>query len=217
MSNTSIGQSVKGSKHCVQKIINTQSLKERLDQQLGLGSIKWLSPLKSEDYREYKLNRSPISELLDFNDYSFWPDNQPQWDAIGLSGTTLVLVEAKAHPKELISKIAANSPESISLIKKSMQETFNAEYPNASFEKWINRYYQFGNRLTFLYNLILLLPKSKFDRVILVLLNIVEDKTHISTTLSEWKSHYNKVITELTGRSTLNNENIKLVFFNTKD
>ena len=47
--------------------------------------------------------------------FSFWATNQPHWDAIATSadGKILYLFEAKAHLKELQSKIRASSAKSI--------------------------------------------------------------------------------------------------------
>lgn len=106
MSNTSKGPANKGSKHCMQEIVNNENYKEMLDGKIGLGKIEWLSPLKQENYAEYKLNWQPIIERTGITDYSFWPANQPQWDAIGIAGDTLVLVEAKSRRGELISNWA---------------------------------------------------------------------------------------------------------------
>lgn len=50
---------------------------------------------------------------------------------------------------------------------------------------WYNNYYQLGNRLVFLVNL-----RRKGYNVKLVLLNIVEDPTHIMTTEKQWQDHW---------------------------
>ena len=215
-SNTGIGPADKGSKFWMQKVVNTHACKNKLDEFIGLGTVNWLSPLKKDNFIEYKLNKPPLPRLLGFNDYAFWPRNQPQGDASGLAGKTLVLVEAKAHPGEVTSKLSATSPESITLIEKSMKEVYNAEYSEGNFKYWVNKYYQLGNRLTFLHKLNDLPKQGGFERVILILLNFINDETHISTTLDEWESHYSKVIKEMAGSPMFTNDNIKLVFFDTK-
>jgi len=204
----------------MQEIVNDSAYKEWLDEQIGLSNTFWISPLQKDNYSEYKLNWLPIIDHTGINDFAFWPSNQPQWDAIGISGDTLVLVEAKSHPGELNSKMSARSPHSIDLIIRSMREVFDATYNNGSFEKWTDSYYQLGNRLTFIYKLNQNIKPGKIKRVVLVLLNIVNDPTlekdHKSISLAEWQSHYIKVLKEMTGQTEITSTDIKLVYFDVK-
>lgn len=204
MSNTSKGKAIKGSKFWIQAVVNSK-LQGELNSAIG-DDLTWLSPLKDE-YLEYKLNQENICKgVLGVEGeqkkkiFSFWPDNQPQWDGIALSKDekTLYLVEAKAHLSELNSKISASSSTSIKLIKDSMKEVFQKYYPNGKFEMWTDEYYQLGNRITFLHKLNDVSDITGI-KVKLVLLNFAEDYTYKPTTEDEWKEHYKKVFRDMTG------------------
>jgi hypothetical protein len=79
-----------------------------LDEQIGLGPIDWRSPLREDDYAEYRdaafLERIGVilgQRPLD----GFWPRGGPQWDALGRAASgEPVIVEAKAHLNELYSR-----------------------------------------------------------------------------------------------------------------
>jgi len=211
-SNTSKGIGVKGSKYWMQTIVNSE-LKTKLDKQMGLDPIKWLSPLAEDNYAEYKLNQAVIANEIGIpkDIYTFWPKNQPQWDAIGLSGDTIILVEAKAHTKELYSSMSASSDASRELICESMEKVLNECYPKGEIEKWKHGYYQLGNRLTFLKMLSdIAAPYGK--NVKLVLLNIVNDITHKPTSEAEWIADYETVFTSMTG-STIPPKDVIVINF----
>lgn len=197
-SNTSKERAIKGSKFWMQTIVNS-SMKLDLEKQIGLGPITWLSPLRAEAYKEYKLNEKDMLAQLGLTeqDLAFWPQNEPQWDAIGMAGDTIVLVEAKAHVEEMVTKLNATSHESIARITKAMKEIFDImnHLGNGNFESWVHKYYQLGNRLTFLQKLNQM-PNKKAK---LVLLNIVEDPTYKSTSKEEWEVHTKAVFNEITG------------------
>ncbi len=197
-SNTSKGRAVKGSKFWVQTIINS-SMRLDLEEKIGLGPITWLSPLRAEGYTEYKLNQENMRSQLKLTkeDLAFWPQNEPQWDAIGVAGDTIILVEAKAHIEETVTNMSATSNESIARITKAMKEIFDImnHLGNGNFESWVHKYYQLGNRLTFLQKLNQM-PNKKAK---LVLLNIVEDPTYKCTSMAEWETHTKAVFNEITG------------------
>lgn len=204
MSNTSKGRAIKGSKFWIQTVVNSK-LQRELNSAIG-HDLTWLSPLKDE-YLEYKLNQENIcKEVIGVEGeqkkkiFSFWPGNQPQWDGIALSKDkkTLYLVEAKAHLSELNSKLSASSDTSVKLIKDSMKEVFQNYYPNGNFKMWTDKYYQLGNRLTFLHKLNDVSDITGI-KVKLVLLNFVEDYTYKPTTEDEWKEHYKRVFCDMTG------------------
>lgn len=73
---------------------------------------------------------------------------------------------------------------------------------------WIDKYYQLGNRLTFLVKL-----REQGYNVKLVLLNIVDDPTHISTSHDAWKKHYEEVFQIMIGRADYP-DNVIMVNFN---
>jgi len=124
MTNTSKGRARKGSKFWMQTLVNldkgTALAKEISNEDKAIDDIQWFSPLAESNYEEYKLNFAKASKELNMEaeDFDFWPNNQPQWDAIGKSGNTIILVEAKAHMSETKSKLSATSQESINLITK---------------------------------------------------------------------------------------------------
>jgi hypothetical protein len=71
-------------------------------------NIDWKSPLKADDYAEYRdkdfLMRLGISvNKMKYPLSDFWPGNDPQWDALGVSDDEIILVEAKANIPEMVS------------------------------------------------------------------------------------------------------------------
>ena len=55
MSNTKDEFAWHGSKLCLQLCVNNSRKKEILDSLIGLGEIKWYSPLATENFKEYHL------------------------------------------------------------------------------------------------------------------------------------------------------------------
>ena len=225
MGNTSNAKAEKGSKFWMQEIANETSCTKKFAKILGEDLI-FLSPLQSESYKEYQLTESKISsDVLGLskeefkNKFSFWTNNQPHWDAIATSsdGKILYLFEAKAHLKELRSKISASDVESIEKITNSMLEVFKeiSDDETANFSSWKEKYYQLGNRLTFLYKMNQM-QFPKIRRVILILLNITDDKTYIATSREDWQKHYEEVFLEMTGKKFLS-ENVKILYFSGDD
>lgn len=220
MSNTSNKKAEKGSKFWMQEIVNNVSLKKRLDMLLE-DNLIFISPLKSESYKEYQLKESKIfydtlglSKEEFKNKFSFWASNQPFWDAIAVSADekTLYLFEAKAHLSELQSKIRATDEKSIKKITNSMKKVFDEiSIGNANFSSWTDKYYQLGNRFTFLQEMNQI-EFPKIERTILTLLNIVNDKTYISTSQEEWEQHYKEVFLEMTGK-IIPPTNAKILYF----
>ena len=91
------------------------------------GKIEWLSPLREDDYAEYR-----DADFLKLIGYStlmpaladFWPRRGPQWDALARTDRGEVLiVEAKAHIPELFSSPSAASPESRAKIDVALKQT----------------------------------------------------------------------------------------------
>jgi hypothetical protein len=157
-SNTSIGRGEKGSKFWMQTLVNldegTALTKAIQNQDNEIGDIKWKSPL-SKDYKELKTEEI---EVITKEDLDFWPSNGPYWDGVGIDGDTIILVEAKAHVNETLTKCRATSKESISKIKTSMEEVYNELSKNLDSSVydeniWFEKYYRIANRLTFLVKL----------------------------------------------------------------
>lgn len=208
------GRKDKGSAFWIQTFVNfgEETLEKAITTKDGtISAIKWLSPLKKDNqektYEEY--SNSKLTEITNIpitGTNGFWPKNGPYWDAVGQAGDqTLVLVEAKAHLTEMNSHCGADNPASIDLIKRTMQETWKEfkeesipedDWDNNYMHIWYNRYYQLGNRLSFLNEFNKVGRKTK-----LVLLNIVNDPTYEPTTQDEWTDHYEGVFKEMLGKT----------------
>lgn len=205
-SNTSKGRGRKGSKFWIQTLVNLDcgsTLSKAIKSaDSSIGNIKWLSPLKSDKYGELKSKQISIMTNADF---SFWPDNGPWWDGVGVDDVgCIVLVEAKGHVAETKTKCKASSERSLARINKSMETAHNILTSSPEYgimashvfdeDAWLKKYYQIGNRLSFLVKL-----RQQGFNVKLILLNLVNDSTHISTSLEEWGRHYEEVFQLLLG------------------
>ena len=116
--------------------------------------IKWLSPLASEDYAEYR-DQAFVKRLgLKLRHRSlidFWPSRGPVWDGLAVTSTgEVLLVEAKAHIPEMVSPASKASPASLILIEKGLAETREALAPRTTIT-WSGTFYQYSNRLAHLY------------------------------------------------------------------
>jgi hypothetical protein len=185
MSNLNDELANRGSKLCMQISVNNtkddiknnrivrKSRKYLLDDKIGLGVIQWLSPLTSENFKEYQLNQiaEKIPHIkLNQIDWSFWPTRQPQWDAIGIApDDTLVIVEAKAHISEFLSGgCNSEDPNNRYLIESKIKSVLGTD------EVWMNQYYQTANRMVFLNELI-----NLGFKVMLIYLCFVNDVSYI--------------------------------------
>lgn len=180
----------KGSLKWIQVLIDQfpAILDNEICKQYGLSpnSIEWLSPLKSDEFAEYK--DGAFLELLGLSAYkddlrNFWPDRGPQWDALGRFSDKgpYILLEAKANISEVQSKCSASSEVSKELIKKSLGRT--QDFLNCSSENdWMKDYYQYANRLAHLY---FLKEQCGIDAR-MVFLYFVNDETHIPTSQAKW-------------------------------
>lgn len=150
----------KGSLKDIQELINNNfsildyKIMNALDFKKSI-KIEWLSPIKNDDYAEYR--DKAFIELLNLNNLKvelkeFWPRMGPQWDGLGrTSENHIFLVEAKANISELTSSPSgAKSLDSINLINKSLDETKN--YWDVKKDvNWASYFYQYTNRLAHLY------------------------------------------------------------------
>lgn len=90
-----------------------------------MAPIDWRSPLEADDYAEYRdvafLKRLSVTPYL--RPHDFWPKRAPQWDGLGVAADgAVILVEAKAHLDEMISRASQASENSLELIQKSLDE-----------------------------------------------------------------------------------------------
>ncbi|MEE8328967.1 MAG: hypothetical protein V3R54_03445 [Thermodesulfovibrionia bacterium] len=162
----------------------TSLIKKKLD--IKSNEIEWVSPLKDDEYSEYRdndfLERLGISELkVPLN--HFWPNNGPQWDALGKGDNGEVfLVEAKAHVEEIISNCGAKSPKSRKRIQRRFKETRELLKCKTSID-WTTGFYQYSNRIAHLYYLRHLNKINAY----LVFVYFVNDTTHIPTSFEQWQ------------------------------
>ncbi|WP_203289447.1 hypothetical protein [Metabacillus sp. cB07] len=207
---TQEGKGLKGSKFLFQQLVNDKqaslnyAILSSSPSLMGFikhkDSFQWKSPLKELAYKEFR------NELLELEDSwtinkdllkEYWPAMGPQWDGIaiveGKDGKKgLLLVEAKAHIKEMRSQIQAKG-ESRLLIEKTINEVKNYFHSSEPLDTWINQYYQLSNRLAFLY----ILNQKMEIPAWLVLTNFVDDQSHISTSLESWMGHYIEVFDQM--------------------
>ena len=116
--------------------------------------IRWVSPIQSDDYQEFRDSealerlglghlRSPLAE--------FWPSRGPVWDGLAvLESGQCLLVEAKAHIAELASPGTKASAPSLKKIDDAFSQVRAAIAPRSSAE-WTGTFYQYANRLAFLF------------------------------------------------------------------
>lgn len=214
----------KGSQKWIQDIINdcpevlNACIQDKIASLTGR-KICWISPLKQDDYAEYRntaflknINLEALSAEL----RQFWPKNGPQWDALGKTsdGKAFFLVEAKANVPELVSFCGAKDKESLKTITASLAETqgwLNCREPRVD---WKCGFYQYANRLAHLY---FLREKAPKEGSYLVFLYFVEDSSHIPTSRDAWNSAL-KLQKKLMGLSagSLAGKAIEL-FINTND
>jgi hypothetical protein len=162
MSNLAEELANRGSKLCMQISVNNtdddvdprtgrvvrKSRKHLLDDKIGLGSIKWLSPLTSESYKEYKLEEisQKYPELnLERLDWKRLGIIKSQWDAIGVSPDgTLIIVEAKAHTRELEKTRCGASEKNKQKISALVSQVMGDN------PVWMDGFYQTANRYVYL-------------------------------------------------------------------
>ena len=211
MSNTSKGQGEKGSKKWIQHFVNTEDvliLTNKIQtEDRSISGLKWCSPLINNSYGEFRTGNIPH---INSGDIAFWPSQGPWWDAVAtFDNKGILLVEAKAHISEIKSKCRASNPESVDKIKSALQRTYEVLTPAKAYDEniWFSKYYQLANRLAFLHHL-----KEQRKNVRLLLLNFVNDWTHICTEEKEWRDHSEKVWMEMIS-SSVPPEGVLEIFF----
>jgi hypothetical protein len=121
-------------------------------------NISWNSPLKADDYAEYRdedfLRLLVLTNKIKKPLNSFWPNNGPQWDALRINQDgEVILVEAKANIPEMVEPgTGAKNIKSINKIKSSLDDI--KKYLNISNSiDWTGTFYQYTNRIAHLYYL----------------------------------------------------------------
>ncbi len=183
----------RGSLKWIQRAVNEQwtSLNQPITERIaGNATIKWLSPIETDDYAEYCdaafLRRIGQASLVDaLADY--WPTRGPQWDALG--ETTLgdvLLVEAKAHIAEMCSPGTTASPASRLLIDKTLTGLAQHLGARRKHAPWSDYFYQLSNRLAHLHFL-----RTHGVSAWLVLVNFLNDGEMGGPRTSEvWEAAY---------------------------
>ena len=187
----------RGSRKWLQILVNCcpELLEEQIICKLNplANKIHWRSPLKIDDYAEY-YDQDFVDKLgvcLDEMPLrSFWPRSGPRWDGLGVTNKDqYLLVEAKAHVRELCSSMGATSDASINRIVDSLSKTKEFMRADARAD-WTRPFYQHANRLAHLY----LLRELNGVDAYLVNVYLLKDEdmkksdTIVPQTIREWKS-----------------------------
>jgi hypothetical protein len=198
------GRAFKGSQRQVQTWVNdfpdelnARILAELAPLQALAPTITWTSPLREENYKEYRdaefLKRVNLGDLTGELE-EFWPAGGAVWDGLAVYATNtsrgggVILVEAKSYPGEFYGDgcDAGRAPSEQSRrnriqIASSLRETQTwlgmGEIPN-----WMGPLYQSANRLAHVYWLQM---KAQRDAWLVHLL-FENDPSH-PTTRAEWK------------------------------
>jgi len=162
------GRALRGSQRQMQDYVNchpdrlSAAILEQLPARLGqLGAgIRWVSPLESESYREYRdadfLARVGLSEFAK-ELAGYWPGHGPCWDALGVISDALgkmkpgvILVEAKSHLKEIYGSGCQASPPSRAKIDAALSSAKSwCGVPET--QDWLGPLYQSANRIAHLH------------------------------------------------------------------
>ena len=139
-------------------------LNEQILKLTGGQDLKWLEFNFSKVNAPLKRDKELVGlEFIDNADvqrkwYAFWPQSgsAQNWDGVGkicVDGKEeWLLVEAKAHKKELNSPCKAQSERSKAKIRFSLEKTKNAfSGSKSTVDNWLSPYYQYANRLAVLY------------------------------------------------------------------
>jgi len=166
-------------------ILNTAILKHLPDNVNQ--TISWYSPIKSDDYAEYRDDeflRRLNAELPTRSLSSFWPRLGPQWDGLGkTSDGKLLLIEAKSHIAEICSPPSLASRNSLDKINSSFDEVKKGFGIRTKVD-WSATFYQYTNRIAHLY-LLRVLNNLPAYLVFLYFLNDKEMKG--PTSKEEWQ------------------------------
>lgn len=148
--------------------------------------VDWKSPLKADDYAEYRdedfLKKLGILNKMEYPLINFWPDNGPQWDALGVSGDEIILVEAKANIPEMVSSGTKAGIDSRRKIENSLDELKKYLSVSDSID-WTGTFYQYVNRIAHLYYL---REKNKIKAHLLFIYFINDVSVNGPKTKDEW-------------------------------
>lgn len=119
----------------------------------GVPPIEWLSPRREDEFAEYR--DASFLKLVGCENLAtalpeFWPARGPQWDALGVAEGMPVLLEAKAHVREMFSPACAATGKSRDLIIAAF-ETVCRDLGGTTGANWTETFYQIGNRIAHLW------------------------------------------------------------------
>lgn len=139
-----------GSLKWIQLAVNRRP--ELLDH-TDIGDVRWISPLAEDGFAEYR-DAAFLDRIgwpgLESDLAAFWPARGPQWDALGLTHSGVVLVEAKAHLDEMLSPPCKASPQSHARISQTLRDV-KVEIGAVGEADWTACFYQLANRLAHLH------------------------------------------------------------------
>jgi len=151
--------------------------------------IDWVSPLKDDNYAEYRDNgfieKLGIQKNLKISLNDFWPKRGPQWDALGRGeDNELFLVEVKANIDEIVSPETKATGKSLEMIKKSLDASKKYLKVNNKAD-WSGTFYQYTNRLAHLYFFRAL---NKLPAYLVFVYFIGDDSVSGPKSMGEWKA-----------------------------
>ncbi len=183
----------RGSLKWIQRLVNSRPdlISDRIvvDAKLETNDqIRWLSPLASDDYAEYR--DSAFLERLNITVdqrplQQYWPRRGPQWDALGkITSGKVLIVEAKAHVGELVSAGTQSSGKSRDLIVASLEEAKSFLRVPARAD-WTGPFYQYANRLAHLY---LLRTLNAVDAYLVFVYFLNDEEMNGPRSIREWQA-----------------------------
>ncbi|GAF73915.1 unnamed protein product, partial [marine sediment metagenome] len=134
-----------------------ESLNEKVRELYNWNSneqIKWLSPVKDDEYAEYYdqefLDRLGITDLK-VPLSSFWPRSGARWDGLARTNSgKVILVEAKAYIEEGVDYRSKAGEKSYAKINKAL-DAAKSDFGATKDAPWESPFYQYANRLAHLY------------------------------------------------------------------
>jgi hypothetical protein len=188
-------QATLGSQKWLQVLINDRAdlINRALAPALKLqspGVLHWRSPLRSDDYAEYRDECALELLGIDLQQRAlehFWPAKGPRWDALAVAGESPpkpILVEAKSHICELCSTACGAKGQSLRTIEASLAAT-RTFLGSTTRINWSKSYYQYANRLAHLY---LLRELNGLDAYLVFVYFLNDEEMGGPRTVEEWKT-----------------------------
>jgi len=166
-------------------------------------NIKWKSPIKSDQFAEYRdqdfINQLQLNDKIRHSLNEFWPNRGPQWDALGVDKETVYIVEAKANVPEIVTSGTEAGSESISKILDAFKEVKEYLDINNTID-WSGTFYQYTNRIAHLFFLRVL---NDIDAHLVNIYFINDQTVEGPTCAEEWQGAL-KVIKKYLGVSKRN-------------